>query len=206
MYCILVAGIPASGKSTLAAALARALGLPWFSKDRIKELLFDRLGFRSRAEKVSLGLAAMDAMYYAAEQLMAAGQPFILENNFESSSREPLLRLLERYGYRAVTLTLTGDYQRIYDRFLQRNSSLDRHRGHVVNTCYPEQAEQAEEPPITFEQFVSGIRVRGMDSFTANGPQIMVDTTDFSGLNLSELAEKVKQCRDEILAGTISGQ
>lgn len=45
-----------------------------------------------------------------------------------------------------------------------------------------------------------------MDSFTANGPQIMVDTTDFSGLNLSELAEKVKQCRDEILAGTISGQ
>ena len=64
MYCILVTGIPASGKSTLAAAIAGALHLPWISKDRIKELLFDRLGFRSREEKVRLGLAAMDAMYY----------------------------------------------------------------------------------------------------------------------------------------------
>lgn len=111
MYCILVTGIPASGKSTLAAAIAGALHLPWISKDRIKELLFDRLGFRSREEKVRLGLAAMDAMYYCAEQLMAAGKPFILENNFENSSREPLLRLLERHDYQAITLTLTGDYR-----------------------------------------------------------------------------------------------
>ena len=136
MYCILVTGIPASGKSTLAAAIAGALHLPWISKDRIKELLFDRLGFRSREEKVRLGLAAMDAMYYCAEQLMAAGKPFILENNFENSSREPLLRLLERHDYQAITLTLTGDYRRIYERFLLRNVSPERHRGHVVNTCY----------------------------------------------------------------------
>lgn len=74
MYCILVTGIPASGKSTLAAAIAGALHLPWISKDRIKER-FLTAGFRSREEKVRLGLAAMDAMYYCAEQLMAAGKP-----------------------------------------------------------------------------------------------------------------------------------
>ena len=150
MYCILVTGIPASGKSTLAAAIAGALHLPWISKDRIKELLFDRLGFRSREEKVRLGLTAMDAMYYCAEQLMAAGKPFILENNFENSSREPLLRLLERHGYQAITLTLTGDYRRIYERFLLRNAGPERHRGHVVNTCYPELPGQPVEPPLTY--------------------------------------------------------
>lgn len=199
MYCILVTGVPASGKSTLAEALSHAMGLPWFSKDRIKELLFDRLGFRSRSEKVKLGEAAADALYYCAEQLMAAGKPFILENNFERSSSEPLLCLLERYGYQAVTLTLTGDYRRIYERFLRRNASPERHRGHVVNTRFPEQPGQAAEPPITYEQFVNGIRARGMDSFTANGPRIVVDTTDFAALNLTELTARLARCAESLI-------
>ena len=52
------------------------------SKDSIKEVLFDDLGFHSRAEKVPLGTAAMHILYYAAAQLMKVGKPFILENNF----------------------------------------------------------------------------------------------------------------------------
>ena len=48
MYCILVTGIPASGKSTMARFLAEAFGLPVISKDRIKECLYDTMGFRSR--------------------------------------------------------------------------------------------------------------------------------------------------------------
>ena len=54
MYCILVAGMPASGKSTFAAWLSREKHLPCMSKDQIKELLFDTVGFRSRQEKVAL--------------------------------------------------------------------------------------------------------------------------------------------------------
>ena len=50
--------------------------------DSIKEVLFDDLGFHSRAEKVQLGTAAMHILYYAATQLMKVGKPFILENNF----------------------------------------------------------------------------------------------------------------------------
>ena len=53
------------------------------SKDEIKEKLFDRIGFQSRQEKVQLGLAAMEILYYAAERCLAAGESVILENNFE---------------------------------------------------------------------------------------------------------------------------
>jgi len=59
MYCILVAGMPASGKSTIAVRISESLGIPMLSKDSIKEMLFDDLGFHSRAEKVQLGTAAM---------------------------------------------------------------------------------------------------------------------------------------------------
>ena len=66
MYCILVAGMPASGKSTIAVRISESLGISMLSKDSIKEVLFDDLGFHSRAEKVQLGTAAMHILYYAA--------------------------------------------------------------------------------------------------------------------------------------------
>ncbi len=56
MYCILVTGIPAAGKSTTAEALAKKMNLPVISKDRIKEILFDEIGFDSREAKGKLGL------------------------------------------------------------------------------------------------------------------------------------------------------
>ena len=74
-YCIIVTGIPASGKSTLAEELGKRLELPVFSKDAVKERLYDTIGFQSREEKVRLGIAAMNIMYDIAEQMMKCGKP-----------------------------------------------------------------------------------------------------------------------------------
>lgn len=202
MYCILVTGIPAAGKSTMAEALSERLKLPVLSKDAIKELLFDHVGFQSRAEKVNLGIAGMEIMYYAAGQLMKAGQPFILENNFEYSSEYGIKNLLEKYQYFACTVTLTGDYKAIYRRFLERESSPDRHRGHVVNDCYPEKKETNRETakarPVSYENFVHGIEQRGFDAFCVDGRQIKVDTTDFSKINMEELFSQIAAWKEEI--------
>ena len=203
MYCILVSGIPAAGKSTMAEVISERLKLPVISKDTIKELLFDNVGFQSRAEKVKLGIASMEIMYYAAGQLMKAGQPFILENNFEYSSEQGLKNLLEKHHYSALTITLTGDYKVIYQRFLERESSPDRHRGHVVNDCYPERKENNSETlkskTISYENFVHGIEQRGFDTFCADGRQIKVDTTDFSKMNMEELFSQIAAWKEGIL-------
>ena len=147
MRCILVAGFPAVGKSTLAAALSQELRVPMFSKDSIKEQLYDSVGFRSRQEKLALGVGAMEILYNTAGQVLAAGQSVILENNFANDSRPGLLALLEKHPCPVVTLSLTGDPEVIYQRFLMRDLSPSRHRGHVVNTCYPEHPGQ--RPPYT---------------------------------------------------------
>lgn len=201
MYCILVTGIPAAGKSTMAAFLAEHFGLPVISKDKIKEFMYDDIGFCSREEKAKLGIASMNIMYYMAAELMKSNQPFILENNFEKISREPLIQILEKYSYKAITVTLTGNYSKIYERFTERNSSPDRHRGHVVNDCYPEKTPNKDINPISYENFVSGIIDRGMDSFEANGPDIVVDTTDFNDLHIETLIEEINSYREEILYG-----
>ncbi len=136
-------------------------------------------------------------MYYMAEQLMKRNQAFILESNFENASKEKLMQILERYGYQAITVRLTGDYQKIYQRFLQRETSLERHRGHVVNDCYPEKEKNRLIPPIPYEAFAAGIQSRGMDCFAANGPQIVVDMTDFDKFDLEMLVDQICDCREE---------
>ncbi len=203
MYCILVTGIPAAGKSTMAEAVSERLKLPVISKDTVKELLFDNVGFHSREEKVNLGIASMEIMYYVARQLMKTGQPFILENNFEYSSESGMKNLLEDYPYPVLTITLTGDYRVIYRRFLERESSPDRHRGHVVNDCYPEKKVNHLKPlkakRISYEDFACGIEKRGFDAFRVGERQIKVDTTDFSKIDMEKLFSQIAAWREEIL-------
>lgn len=194
MYSIVIAGIPASGKTTLAKFLSRQMGIPWFSKDGIKERLFDTVGFQSREEKVRLGIASQELLYYAAEQLMQCGLPFILENNFENGSREGLVRLLEAYSYQAITILLTGDYRQIYQRFLAREQSPQRHRGHVANDCYP--GSKSHSQAVSYENFVRGIQARGMDRFTVGGPRIILDTTHPEQVDYQSLLRQIDAYRE----------
>lgn len=192
MYCILVTGIPAAGKSTMAKEIGKQLNIPVISKDSIKEILFDTVGFNSRSEKVALGVGAMEIMYYFAEQLMQTGAPFVLENNFENSSKEGLEKILDKSQYTPITVVMTGDYRVIYERFLERNQSPERHRGHVVNTQYPEVSPTNEVGIVLYEHFVGGIKNRGMDSFSIGENRIVIDTTDFSNVNIDTIIQNIR--------------
>lgn len=107
------------------------------------------------------------------------------------------MQILEKYSYQAITVTLTGDYAKIYERFLERNHSPERHRGHVVYDCYPEKEENSLIPPISYENFVAGIVHRGMDQFVANGPQIIINTTDFSQIDLETLLQQIRAYQEK---------
>jgi AAA domain-containing protein len=70
---VLVGGWPASGKTTLARALALELGVAYLSKDQVKEALMDVMGTPSTvAESQRLGRAAVFAVLRAAQGCPAA--------------------------------------------------------------------------------------------------------------------------------------
>lgn len=60
---ILVNGVPASGKSTVAEILGRRLSMPILTLDTIKEAFFDHLGIGDRDYNRLLGKASYEAIF-----------------------------------------------------------------------------------------------------------------------------------------------
>ncbi len=93
---IVVNGLPATGKTTLARRLATDLHLPLLAKDVIKETLFETLGWSDRAWSRRLGAATMALLYKLLEEQLRAGRPCIVECNFYPDRDTERFRALAR--------------------------------------------------------------------------------------------------------------
>ena len=76
---ILVNGLPATGKTTLARRLATDLRLPLLAKDAIKETLFDTLGWSDRVWSRRLGAVTFTLLYMLLEEQLRAGRSCVVE-------------------------------------------------------------------------------------------------------------------------------
>jgi predicted kinase len=81
---VLVTGYPGAGKSTLAAALASALGFPLIAKDQMLSTIFQAMGFEAGDHEGSLrsGNAAWALFWDFARTLPAA----VLDSNIKPAS------------------------------------------------------------------------------------------------------------------------
>lgn len=121
---VVVAGLPASGKTTLARALAFELDLPLISKDTVKEALFDSLGTGDLEWSQRLGRAAHMVMYSIAKEVRSA----VLESHFWRGVAEDDLRAL---GRPLVQVYCRCPTEIAADRYRRRALSSDRHKGHL---------------------------------------------------------------------------
>ena len=127
---ILIGGELAAGKSTLANHLAARYGIPAFTKDRIKELLCDGIGFQNREENLKLSFVTFDLLFHVFECFAAVGAPLILESNFRQNELDRLKESANAYGYETLTLSLTGELHVLHERYLARIASGTRHAAH----------------------------------------------------------------------------
>jgi len=121
---VVVAGIPGSGKTTLAGPLAQELQLPLLSKDTIKEALFDVLGTGDLEWSQRLGRASHRIMYAVA----AESQGAVLESHFWRGLSEPDLRALSAP---MIQVYCRCPPELAAERYRQRITSADRHPGHL---------------------------------------------------------------------------
>ena len=125
---IIITGDLAAGKSTLANSLSIELQIPCLIKDSLKEIACDAIGYETREENRELSISAVNSMIYVFNQTAKVGGDLILEANFRTSELEDIQEIVEENDYQVLLLSLVGDVNLLYQRFLDRMSS--RHIAH----------------------------------------------------------------------------
>lgn len=192
MELIIVAGMPATGKSTVAAGLAEAFQYPILEKDNIKEVLFDTVGFENYPQKRKLDIAANGVLLHVLELMLKANASVIVVNNFDTESARQLCGLMETYRPRSVTVFLNGDAQVLYQRYIQRDNQHKRHLGHILQEHYPPHEGDSLDYTMTRAEFDEKFFKRGMDQFRCPGERIDLDMTDFDAVCVEDVARQIR--------------
>ena len=170
---VVVAGLPGSGKTSLARPLARELGLPLLSKDTVKEALFDVLGTGDLEWSQTLGRASHRVMYALAGESHGA----VLESHFWRGLSEPDLLGL---GSPIIQVYCRCPVELAVARYYDRAASPERHPGHL-----PE--HQSDEVTRTWRESEPA-------PLDLGGPLIEVDTT--AALDAFLIADLVVRVRE----------
>lgn len=179
---IVIAGMPATGKTTYGNQISRELGIPIFSKDKFKEVIYDSL-HQDKLEyeqKRKIGVTSYSVLYAVCEEMMKIGMAFIIESNFTSNSSIQIQELIEKYHYKCIVIKFDADMRILHERFLEREKRIERHPGLVAEGVFDD-----------FEKFKEvSSKAKG---FKMNEEEILVDTSDFSKVKFEEIIEIIKE-------------
>ena len=182
---IIIEGYLASGKSTFALQLSKALNVPYFMKDTFKIELCKNISITNRNESSLFSAVTFDAMMYVTERIFETGGPIIIEGNFvpggvkKVDEAGAIKHLIDKYGYTSLTFKFIGDTQVLYQRFIDREKTIERGQANKIGM---------DVSYDTFSQWC-----HNFDDFNVSGKTIQVDTTDFSSVNFNTYIESAKQ-------------
>ena len=130
---IIISGPPATGKSTLACDLSARYGLPLFTKDRFKEMMYDNAPQSTDlATSRFYGKCSIDALQITTRELLSHRISHIIEANFDSALFSPFVRALaDIYSFHCLQIQMTCAPDVLEKRFFERAYSAARHPGHI---------------------------------------------------------------------------
>ena len=115
---ILMIGGPATGKTTVGKILAKHFGLPYFSKDGVKEPIFDHVGCPTSIENktplsgIKMDDAAQAILIHLLKMQISANKGYLIDSTFGESHVEVLNKIFKHLNYKQYKLFVSQ--KRIY--------------------------------------------------------------------------------------------
>lgn len=179
---VVVTGAPGTGKTTLARHLSERQNLPVISKDGIKEVLFESLGWKDRAWSKKLSAASLDLMFHHMAAELCVGRSLIAESNFDCErDTGRFLALKQRHPFVAFQIVCRTDPDVLATRYAQRAQISERHPGHVDHLLVK------ELDPIAL---LRKHRPLGIGGFL-----VEVDTTQTGAVDCASLSQAIASAR-----------
>lgn len=177
---LLLTGDLATGKSTYAKILSDKLQIMLLTKDRLKEILGDEIGFKNREENLKLSNASMSLMFYVLDEAIKVNLPLILEANFKDKDIKRIYNFKEINDLDILILRFQADYDILYERFMHR---IKYEKRHIVH----------QSAGLTdfnkFKEYLAKGRDIDLTSFNV----IDVDASNFNYQNDFDLLMKIKR-------------
>lgn len=124
---IIVAGLPATGKTTLSTAMSKELGIVCLHKDTIKEQLYDILGLTTLDDSREIGKVSFELMKRLIEECLENEVDVIVDCPFNHSEDVELLQTWEeKYAIDLCSIICEIDEEERVRRFNVRS----RHESH----------------------------------------------------------------------------
>lgn len=173
-YIFIIFGPCGAGKTTIANKISEQFAIPVLSRDTIKEMMFETLGWTDRVWSEKLGKSSYALLYLFTEKLLQTSSTFVIESNFNFDSlKEKIKELQLRYHFTPVFIRCFAKNEILFSRVIQRDESGERHPGHIYPTNYEEYKNMfidVEENYLQSNFDITDIKCKWIE----------VDTTEFS--------------------------
>lgn len=122
-FLIIITGIAASGKSTLANKINKKYKYPLLSMDDYKVDLYEKYGFISESERKRLWNLAKETFCADIISYMRKGQTIIIEYLFDKSWQEFFNYITEQYQYKSIVINCNSrNFDDIWNSRVKRDS------------------------------------------------------------------------------------
>jgi predicted kinase len=177
---IIIAGYPASGKTTFAKQLSEELNIPYFNLDSIKSAIGEIIKINSWEESKSIGNASFLVLMYILESFMKVNKTLIIENSFIKNHEVTIEQLIKNYEYEVMTYILKCDLKLLHKRFIERENALERDNSNKIFGIWND-----------FQIFERDMKP--FDEFNIGNKIININTNDLKVINNNEYKNIAKE-------------
>ena len=178
---IIFIGPSCAGKTSIGQKVASEFNAPFLSKDSIKEIFFDHMGWTDRQYSLRVGNISYPVLYYFAELFMKnSSSMVVMDANFVPYYDTKKIKfLIRKYNVFPIQISLKADGAVLCRRFQKRAFYKKRHPGHCESDM--------------FEEIKPALLKGEKDVLKLGGEIIEIDTTNFKKVNYQNLYEEIRK-------------